>query len=375
MKRHILLLVVGWCSLHIQAQEPHSIIIKAEPGIYQLKYPSQKIIISFNQSEIPKSWNFFKPAQLDEEEQYDLVEVIKNQIDMLPSEFIQEYLDIRIYPSYIFDGKVYGYYYGNKIVVEAGKIMSDKTYGQSVTSALILELAYLIESKQHRNEDMRALRDYLEDFHENNPHFMDKENTNIYQRGFVSPESAAELDSEYSSSKEFAELFMHLICRETRDQLVHFMDRNPKSLLNEKVNHFLDYLESNIPSLSRAYFFGEPEKLDYYPQTEMKLDENQLLAAHELKSNESYDFNQISNVEDFDIASEPIPDDSELEDNTYEFYYNANAAQITDQIESLVDQEFYANPNPKKQKSKRKKKGTGLLIAGTALYIALQLMK
>ncbi|MCK5210267.1 MAG: hypothetical protein KAQ79_19660, partial [Cyclobacteriaceae bacterium] len=174
----------------------------------------------------------------------------------------------------------------------------------------------------------------------------------------------------------------HLICEESRTVLMEFMETHPGSILNAKVNRVIDFLEKNTHSLNKAYFFGASEETNNVLTLDAGIDGALLLAAHEHKSYETLDFNsmkvtetssesQINNLNPADISTDIRENSNEANLNQITTYYSldpyAELTQVrTDQI-----------PPNKKQKSKRRKKrnGTGLLIAGTALYIALQLLK
>lgn len=365
---------MGLWGLTIHAQKKVGTINCIEPGAYQLIYSNQIVDVNFNPSSIPGSIEHFGMADLTEEERRAIVQILINQIDLFPSEFIREYLNVHIFPSHIYDRKIFGYYHGDKIVIEVDEIMSGISFTQSLTSSFILELAYIIEQKQHSNRETKKIKAYLEEFHENNRSLF-QTNSNIYQSGYVSSQAAGLLNDKYNSTEEFVQLFQHLICMDTRDKLVQFMDLNPGSELTEKVNKFIDYLESAVPSLNRGYFFGDSDEIKEPFAQEIALDGAKLLASHELKSNELYDFKLITGDEEKQFALESNPQGTELMEDSYEYYFTTNAEKRTEQIETLIHQDSGKDSKNNKKKSRRKKNGTGLLIAGTALYIALQLLK
>lgn len=374
MKKTILLLFMGLWSFTINAKENDGAINYIEPGAYQLIYTNQIVNVIFNPSSIPGSNEHFGMADLNEEDRKGIVQILKNQIDLFPSEFIRDYLNVRIFPTHIFDRKIFGYYYGDKIVIEVDKIISGISYTQSLTSSFILELGYIVEQRQHSNRETKKFKIYLEEFHENN-RFLIQDNSNIYQSGFVSSQAAGRLDDKYSSTEEFVQLFQHLMCINNRDKLVQFMDLNPDSELTKKVNKFIEYLESTIHSLNRDYFFGNSHEIKEPSAQEMALNGAQLLASHELKSNELFDFTLIPGDEESQFELESNEQKPELKEDTYEYYFTTNAERRTKQIETLIYQDSSKDSKNDKKKPRRKKNGTGLLIAGTALYIALQLLK
>ena len=102
-----------------------------------------------------------------------------------------------------------------------------------------------------------------------------------------------------------------------------------------------------------------------------ELEGAELLAAHELKSNETYDFKIASIEAENEFVSVSNSDDFEVSETSNEYTINS----IPDPLQTIFKSDPNKKSTDKKQKTKRKKNGTGLLIAGTALYIALQLLK
>ena len=100
-----------------------------------------------------------------------------------------------------------------------------------------------------------------------------------------------------------------------------------------------------------------------------------LLTTHELKSNETYDFKSSNSESEYEL--EPFSSSAVLEvsESSDANKISTNSEPLYDPIESIFQSDSNKQQTKKKQKTKRKKKGTGLLIAGTALYIALQLLK
>ena len=102
-----------------------------------------------------------------------------------------------------------------------------------------------------------------------------------------------------------------------------------------------------------------------------ELEGAELLAAHELKSNETYDFKTVSIEAENEFVSVSNSDDFEVIETSNEYIINS----IPDPLQTIFKSDRNKKSTDKKQKTKRKKNGTGLLIAGTAIYIALQLLK
>lgn len=101
----------------------------------------------------------------------------------------------------------------------------------------------------------------------------------------------------------------------------------------------------------------------------------ELLAAHELKSNETYDFKSSNSESEYELESFSSSAVLEISESSDANKISTNSEPLYDPIESIFQSDSNKQQSKKKQKTKRKKKGTGLLIAGAALYVALQLLK
>ena len=108
---------------------------------------------------------------------------------------------------------------------------------------------------------------------------------------------------------------------------------------------------------------------------DLELEGAELLAAHELKSNETYDFKNVSIEAENEFATVSNSDDLEVIETSDKFIITSYPDPINDPIKTIFKSDPNKKPTDKKQKTKRKKNGTGLLIAGTVLYVALQLLK
>ncbi|MCK5367782.1 MAG: hypothetical protein KAQ62_04495 [Cyclobacteriaceae bacterium] len=382
MKKPVLLIWMCLWSLIIHAEKYSGNIRFLDPGTYQIEYPNQTINIYFKYPPAIGIQKLIAESDLTENEKYAIVNILKDQIDQLPAEFIDKYLNIDIFPLHILNQPEFGFYYDHQIVVEVDNIKNGMSFSSSIKSSFIHELAHLIEQNPNNKKESISLNEYLNaiyrTYHNNDINM----NSVVYQNGYVSGYASGELIGGYNASEEFAEIFAHLICEESRTVLMEFMETHPGSILNAKVNRVIDFLEKNTHSLNKAYFFGASEETNNVLTLDAGIDGALLLAAHEHKSYETLDFNSmkvtvtsseshINNLNPADISTDIRENSNEANLNQITTYYSldpyAELTQVrTDQI-----------PPNKKQKSKKRKKrnGTGLLIAGTALYIALQLLK
>ena len=72
-------------------------INRIKSGVYQLSYPEQSMHLFFNYMPNNGLENMFSEIELSDNQQYEIVFILKQFIDQLPSEFIQRYLDIEIF--------------------------------------------------------------------------------------------------------------------------------------------------------------------------------------------------------------------------------------------------------------------------------------
>jgi len=135
----------------------------------------------------------------------------------------------------------------------------------------------------------------------------------------------------------------------------------------------VSYLESNIPSLNHAYFFGEQMDSNLEPNVESALNGAQLLASHELKSNELYDFSFTSLEDEYEFATASNSEN-------YEFIEESDLIdnRVITTAEADIVHTFFntdaTKKSEKKKKTKKKKDGTGLLIIGGLIYLTLELL-
>jgi len=361
------------CTLNIKAQNIDGIPNYIAPGVYQLTYPNQFIYFNFKQSLIPGGKDFFTPAELSEKEQIFVVNTLKEQIDILPSDFIEEYLNVNIYPFHIFDKTTFGYHYEDQIVVEVDKILPAKSYKQSIKLSFVRQLAYLVEERLNSSEGTQALKEYLKEIYEE--HWFDHEENNngLYANGFVSEVAASAVPNNYSPTDEYAEIFSHLICLDSREEIINFIEANPKSILTEKIIRFVSYLEGNIPSLNHAYFFGEQMDSNLEPNVESALNGAQLLASHELKSNELYDFSFTSLEDEYEFSTASNSENYEFIEGSDQIDNRIITTAEADIVHTFFNTDA-TKKSEKKKKTKKKKDGTGLLIIGGLIYLTLELL-
>lgn len=369
MKRQLLLLLLSLFCLTSRIMANDGIVTFLEPNVFQITYPQQFIQIIFKKSQIPESRSMLKSADLKREEQHAIVHLLKNQIDIFPSDFINAYLDISIHPVHIYENDVYGFFYGNKIFIEADKIMPDQSYNYSICNAFLSELAYLINEKQYGDLRTKTFITYLDQFNREHRPLTQNSSSDPYDDGYVTFYPSG----TYTAHDEYIKLFSHLLYPETRENLTNFMTLNPESKLADKINRFVSHLEETIPSLNKSYFFGKPIEAEFVPQTITSQDGEELLARHEIKSNESYDFSSATLYEDYESYSVSNDDDFNFE-APIDSYDPTPQQETYEEIETIFNTGNNETTKQKKKKKKRKKDGTGLLIVGSLLYLTLELL-
>ena len=382
MKKAVLLIWMFLWSLIIHAEKNSGTIRFLDPGAYQIEYPNQTINIYFKYPPILGTKKLIAESSLTENEKYAIVKILKNQIDQLPVEIVEEYLNIDIFPLHILNQHEFGFYYDHQIIVEIKDIKNGMSFYSGIKSSFIHELAHHIENKQNNETAFKVLKQYLTEMYMANENSNNEINSDVYQNGFVSRYASGELTGNYEVSEEFAEIFTHLICMESRMKLIPFLESHPESMLANKINRFVDFLDENVPSLDRKYIFGAAGDFDNYSSTNHEIDGDLLLISHELRSYESFDFKVLEDSEkqfmtnhkleesaNIDYSSSEVEKSNPVSDYSVYQYYNTSDSY------SQYESDQNKKNKSSKIKKKKKRKGTGLLIAGTALYIALQLMK
>lgn len=338
-----------------------------EPGTYQIAYPNQVIFIYFNQSKFPGGKELIETANLSEKERYAIAKTLKVQIDLLPLDFIQEYLNIDIYPYHILKESAYSFHQENQIIIDVDKIRPGLSYKQSTNSSLMHEIARTVLQRQFRDEETKALLNYLDDFHNTHFQLILYYDTPIYQRGYVTTQAAGKTEGGFSATTEIAELFSHLTCTESRTNLIGFVNSNPYSFLSKKINRVIEYLEFISPSFNKAYFFGKSqEEIPEY--STLELNGEQLLAAHEVKSNETFDFSFQSKEDNLEVSTFTIPADFGDQKTIDSEHISHNFELEDNEVETVF------NSNSKSKKKKKKKDGSGkkaFLIGGLLLLLLL----
>lgn len=381
MKKPILFIWICLWSLIIHAEKHRGNIRFLDPGTYQIEYPNQTINLYFKYPPAIGIHKLIAESSLTENEKYAIVNILKDQIDQLPAEFIDNYLNIDIFLLHILNQHEFGFYYDHQIVVEIKSIKNGMSFSNSIKSSFIHEVAYLIEQNPKIKEESIALKKYLNTIYNtyyNNDYRM---NSGLYQSGFVSGFASGELIGGYNASEEFAEIFAHLICQESRTDLMEFIETYPESILSVKINRVIDFLEKNITSLNKAYFFGAAEETNYAATFENEIDGALLLAAHEHKSYETLDFNSMEGTENLNERQIEYSGSSDISADNRENYYEPQIHQISTYYSLDPSAEFtevrtdQLPPDDKTSKKQKKHKGRGLLIAGATLYIVLQLLK
>lgn len=367
MKRRVLILSLCLICLKSTFVKASGNITFIEPGTYQIAYPNQVIFIYFNQSNFSGSAALIETANLNEKEHYAIARTLKEQIDLLPQDFIREYLNSDIFLYHIIKDSDYSFYQDNQIVVDVDKIRPGLSYKQSINSSLMREIALTIVQQQFRDEETKALINYLNDFHHTHFQLIENYNTPIYQKGYVTIEASGKTQGGFSATTEIAELFSHLTCTESRTDIISFVNSNPSSFLNKKINRFIEYLEHISPSFDKAYFFGEAQE-ETSESTTSDLNGKQLLTAHEVKSNEAFDFTFESMEDNLEVSMVTIPADFK-DQKTMSNEHSSHNFELEDkEVETVF------KSNKKSKKKKKKKNGSGksvFLIGGLILLLLL----
>jgi hypothetical protein len=354
-------------------QQNHGQISGSDPGNIRISYPAQTIDVSFDYMPSNGVQHFTSKTDLNQHEKLRVVGLMKQQIDQLPASFVNKYLDVEILPMHINGKSEFGYNLDRQIIVEVEKIKQGMSYQNSVKSALAHQIAYLLMDDPTSRESVQDIQNYLNSLNQTFSDTKKHVGYSIYEQGFVSRYASGEISGNYHPSTEFAELFAHLTCEENRADLINFINDQPENILSIKVRRFIDYLAGYVAGFDRDYFY--PSEVEAYTTpTPTDQDGGVLLSIHELRSYESLDFDAMedqqkvwSNTDEGDVYEE-------LPTNSWE----QGEPEVAHEVLSYSEQSSSFGPHDAQSKEtskKKKKKKTrrGLLIAGAAIYVLLQI--
>ena len=367
MKRSLTLVLFCIIIVGAEASTPRGNINFVVPGTYQIAYPNQVIHVYFEGLSLPGENVHMEAAELNEQERYAIVKTFKTQLDLLPTEFINSYLSIDIYPYVLHYPKTYGLLSSNKLVIDIDQIRPGASYKASIQTTMLHLIGKMVLQRNFREPSTQSLINYLEQFYLDARKLPPHLGTELYRFGFVSSESSWINDGKYSAIEEAAGIFAHMYCPESNATLQSYLRKHPDSDLAAKITHYADYMETLFPEFDWSPYFSVPTATADISNT-VDLNSETLLAAHEYKSNEGSNFGVFSFEEEkFEpVASTETWTPTEVEYEESEPY----VYERSDEIDTIIGQKT----TKKKKKNKRKKDGTGLLIVGGLLYLTLQLL-
>ena len=332
-------------------------------GTYQILYPNQSINVFFRYAPTYTLANLVDSPNLNPQEQEYFVQLIKEQTDLLPTDFINQYLDVEVYPSRIKDTNTYGYHYIDQIIIEVEKIKPNLSYNLSIKSSYLHEIAHLLEESEDLKYSIEKLKsDFYSINKENDKAFSSGD---IFDCGFVSEAARGDFSGEYNVSNEFAETFAYLIHEESRQVLLSYMEKNTNSVLASKIDVLAQFLNNNIPSLGSTYLyrktwknyeksakisndkpntdfriekFNSEKYNDHIAKFDPQLDGDALLFKHELKSYESSTFSDPTEFESQKIVQKsPYVDEDMKNETQYEEDKSKYETQYTDRLERNLE--------------------------------------
>ena len=257
-------------------------------------------------------------------------------------------------------------------MVEVSRIKDGMSYKNSIKSSLAHQLAHMLEKDPTVGKAAASIKKVLNELHQTTPGSEKNISESIFKQGFVSRYASGELIGQYSADEEFAELFAYLTCEESRVVVIDFVREHPNDLLSIKINRFIDILSEQVPSLDKDYFFRE-EILTNEITAFQNMDGELLLARHEYKSYESFDFSPLytdAEVSDIDWENDFIdvsPENTTSESVTFE---ENQTYRYSDQLHTFSNGQEQ-NPENQTMQVRKKHKGTGAIIIITTLLIVL----
>ena len=298
MKKSVVVFLSILLSLPAMANSVNGKLTQLSPGSYRIEYPRQHIDIFFDHIPVGVNEDIKVDIYLNENEKFEIANILKQQIDDLPEAFKFKYLHREIYMLQI-NNSEFGFNTDKEIIVEVTKIKQGMSYSNSLKSALVHQLAHLIEYSPETRNAAGMLKSYLNNLYQMYYKSDQKAGYSIYEKGFVSRYANGELSGQSSVSDEYAEIFAHLICAENRADLMDFLAANPQNVLGIKVSKVIDFIDEHVSTLRRGFFMGEEVATTYTIPMDMDIEEDgeMLLAAHELRSYESFDFSATDGEE------------------------------------------------------------------------------
>lgn len=368
MKNFILFFFCVLFSLPVLALLHDGNLVQLSPGSYRIEYPRQHIDIFFDHIPVSANEDVKVDIYLNENEKSEIANILKQLLDELPEAFNFKYLNRDIYMLQINNKSEFGYNADKEMIIEVTRIKQGMSYSNSLKSSLAHQLAHLIEFSTETRNAAGMLKSYLNSLYQMYYKSDQKAGNSIYEKGFVSRYANGELTGQYSVSDEYAEIFAHLICGENRADLMDFLAANPQNVLGIKVSRVIEFIDEHVSALSGGYFTGEEVAATYSIPIDMQEDDEMLLASHELRSYESFDFSATNNEErGWDYKEKPS-DSGKVEytqpnANTYGKSY---AQPESYEEDSQMDTTYYLSS---KQPSKKKGGGWIWVAAVIALLV------
>ncbi len=229
-------------------------IVQLKPDMYQIEYPNQLINIHFNTLPDEQFAGLVTGLVTTDEEKYEVVRKLKEEIDRLPADFVGKFLSVDIFPLHILSPNTFGYYFDNKIVLEMSKQKHAMTTDSGIENCFLHELAHRLYQRLEHREETKSLMSYLENFQRANPFNQYYSESDLYDYGYVSSYSAGILHGKYEADEEYSELFEALVQRESRKRVLTYIQTYPESKLSQKVNKFMAYLQTIFPSFDQDFF-------------------------------------------------------------------------------------------------------------------------
>lgn len=372
-------------------------IVFLKSGTYQIDYPNQVINVYFTVMPSGIFEHLVTGLSLTEDERYNIVVRLRNQIDKLPEDFIGKFLSVDIHPLHIRNEITFGYYYENQIVVEIEKMKLSSASDGGIEANFLHELAHRIYDRMKRRDETISLISYFERFQARYPCYHYSSNIELFKSGYVSKYAAGKLTDSYDSEEEFAELFAYLIWEQSRNDLFNYVSSFPQSIIASKANKYIDYLEKIVPSINKEYLLSN-SSAPLFASSSTPDEEFNLLDVHGYKSNESYDFDNYNVDEEMlfdgiDTAEEIVIDESEdttedadaidaeaTEESSSYDYIDYSALDYTSAFtpaSSSYEKAENKSKRKKEKKEKRKKhKGEswGMAILALAIGVAAEFL-
>jgi hypothetical protein len=334
-----------------------------------LSYPNCRITVFFEEP-IARiaSGIWLQKKKIDDTTQVTICNTVEKVFDQMPQKFRSEFDKVDIYLVHTNKEFMYNWHQNRDVFLDAYRIRPGLTETESYATSLLSELGFIIADIYSDSPDMETLLGQFGTFRQ---HFRTglkiKEEESTYHFGFVNKISFANNSAIYDPRMEFGEIFAHMVCPETKSEVMDFVTNQPKADLSVKVDQMSNTIRELFSDLKN---FPAGFLLDSNDQ--VKSGQTELLAAHELRSFQT----NMKELTDNDIESPSPVESTEFASLQEEFFPSSdypadNNYNVPVYVALESDRVERENNTNAFSPAKKKKKGGWIVLGIVLLSLAL----